>query len=100
MNAQQIQENYMAGEKTFLKLFNMPKTELLELLKEICGTKVSEDVLENSSNVYKEITNDVPQKLIIASWDKLEITPFGIKYVKEHGQSTQIIDFNKFFTIP
>lgn len=77
----------------------MPKKELLETLKEICGDRVSKETLEESSNVYKKLTNDEPTELSIASWDSLIISPFGITYQKEHGTAERIVEFNKFFKI-
>lgn len=95
-----VMSKHRIGKEIFVKFFNMPKKELLEILREICGDRVTKDVFEDSSNVYKELTNDEPTKLTVASWNKVTITPFGIDYQREHSTSETIVEFNRFFKLP
>lgn len=94
-----ILEKFEFGKPTFLKFFNMPKEELLKILTEICGDRVSKETLEPSSAIHKEIVNDEPVKLTVMSWNSIIITPFGIDYLREHGQNEKIVEFNKFFKL-
>ena len=92
-------ELYNIGFPIFQKFFEMPKPELLKVLREICGDNVSPETLEDSSSVRKEIIDDVPNSLKVCSWDTLEISPFGIHFRSEHGNSKKIVEFNKFFKL-
>lgn len=92
-------EQYNIGFPIFKKLFDMPKPELLKVLKEICGDNISPETLEDSSGVRKEIVDDIPTTLRVCSWDTLEISPFGIHFKTEHGHSKKIVEFNKFFKL-
>ncbi len=99
MSLPDFQEQWNTGLPVFLKLFNMPKAELLPLLKEICGDRIPDDLFESTTHVYKETCDDEPTKIKVASWDKIDISPFGIHYTKEHGPTTKIVEFNKFFVL-
>ena len=77
----------------------MPKSELLQVLQEICGDKVSVETFEETTNVRKISLDDEPEKITISSWESLEITPFGIQKIKRHGTDEQIVKFNKFFKL-
>lgn len=100
MNAvEEYLEKHRIGFPTFEKLFNLKKEELLKVLREICIEKKYEDILENSSNVYKYIENDLPTKIRVCSWSSVEITPTGIYYKPEHGDGHSITLFHKFFVL-
>ena len=92
-------ELYKIGFPIFKKFFDMSKPELLKVLREICGDRISPETLDDTSSVRKEIIDDVPNSLKVCSWDTLEISPFGIHFRREHGQSTKIVEFNKFFKL-
>lgn len=95
-----ILEKYETGLPTFLRLFEMKKPELLVILREICGDRVTKETLEDSSIVYKEIRNDEPDSITVASWDKISISPFGINFQREHSTAENIVEFNQFFKLP
>lgn len=99
MVAQYI-ERYNIGFPTFEKLFNLKKDELLIILREVCHKDNQyKEVLEDNSNVYKSIENDLPTKIKICSWSTIEVTPTGIYYKPEHGQGHDIVLFDKFFVL-
>lgn len=96
---QEYLEKHRIGFPTFEKLFNLKKDELLKVLKDICIERKYDDILEDSSNIYKYIENDLPTKIRVCSWSSIEITPTGIYYKPEHGNGHDIALFNKFFVL-
>ena len=92
-----FEEQWKQGYPVFEKLFNLKKDELKVLLLEICGDKYEE--LIKNCRVYKSITDDRPDKIEVCFYDKLSITPFGINYCPEHGEGSEVVKFNKFFTL-
>ena len=93
-------ERYDIGFPTFEKLFNLKKDELIEILKDVCiGNSNATELLKEAPNVYKFIENDLPTKIKLCSWSTLEVTPTGIFYKPEHGQGSDVVNFNKFFVL-
>lgn len=92
-----FEEQWKTGYPVFEKLFNLKKDELKPLLLEICGENYKE--LIDNCRVYKSITDDQPNKVEVCFYDKLVITPFGINYWPEHGECSEVVKFNKFFTL-
>jgi hypothetical protein len=93
-------EKHRIGFPTFEKLFGLKMDKLLEVVYEITSHhEKSKYILNEKPRVYKEIENDEPKKIIIASWGSLEITPTGIYHKPEHGCGDDVVLFNKFFTL-
>ena len=92
-----FQKQWEVGYPIFEKLFNLKKAELKVLLLEICGDSYKE-IIDNC-RVYKSITDDQPDKIEVCFYDKLVITPFGINYWPEHGEGSEVVKFNRFFTL-
>lgn len=95
-----IEKQYALGLPIFEKLFNLSSVELREKIKEICGSKVSnQHLFTDSSNVRKTILNDRPQEIVLEFYDSISISPFGISYSPEHGQGKKLVEFDKFFVL-
>jgi hypothetical protein len=95
-----IVKQFEEGFPIFEKLFNLNSVELKNKLKEICGEEFSADNLfSESSHVTKTIVNDRPQEVVVDFYDTISISPIGINYQPEHGESRKIVSFNKFFVL-
>lgn len=99
-----IHAQYKIGFPVFEKLFNTPSAQLKELLKEILSghmETIDGDYLlsKEGGSVYKESTNDRPTSISISAYGTISISPFGITYKPEHGDSKKLIEFNKYFKL-
>lgn len=93
-------EKHRVGFPTFEKLFNLKMDKLLDVVKEISSHhEKAKYILDEKPNVYKNIENDEPKKIIISSWGSLEITPTGIYHKPEHGFGEDVVLFTKFFAL-
>jgi hypothetical protein len=96
---EQYLEKYRIGFPTFEKLFNLKSDKLSVVLQKIVGQHECRVVFNDKPNFYKYIENDIPTKIIISAWSKIEITPTGIYYKSEYGQQSDVVLFNEFFTL-
>jgi hypothetical protein len=97
---QNFEEHYQIGNAIFLKLFQLKKDDLIKVMSDMFSdSKRVLDIFENNPTVIKTLRDDEPDTIEIYCYDKLEISWWGVKYKPEHGQSTTIIKFNKFFNV-
>ena len=93
-----VLKRYDKGLVILAQLFEMKKPELLAKLKSICGSKVPEHMFEGSTT-KKTSSDDVPENIEIWHYDCLRVSPFGVTFEPEHGDSRDIIDFNDHFVL-
>lgn len=94
-----IEQKYKDGLPAFKKLFDMNSKDLKAKLSKICGSQIQEHMFDDLAIVKKVIENDEPREIEVWAYDCLSISPFGINFKPEHGNSKTIIEFNQFFTI-
>lgn len=93
-----FKKEYEEGFPTFEKLFNLPYKELKEKVKDICGDNTNGFYFDDAQ-VTKIIKNDKPTSIEIHFYDEISISPTGIYFTPEHGQTKTIVKFNKYFTL-
>ena len=98
-NYDDFQARYEVGKPAFDKLFAMPFEELKKVLREICGSANFHDNFFTEATVKKISTDDNPTEIDLYYYSKLSVTPFGIYYEPEHGNSKLIFEFTRFFKI-
>jgi hypothetical protein len=97
---QEYKEKYEIGFPIFEKFFNLKKDDFVNVMKDIFQDDDSIlEILENKPTVTKTIIDDIPQNISICFYSSIEITYNGISYKPEHGNTSLILKFNKFFNI-
>lgn len=86
------------------ELLKLNDDELREKIRSICGNLITslnlrDNMLDSSSLVIRTIQNMLPKSILFASYDSIEITPFGIQYEHEHGRCIYLVEFNKHFVL-
>jgi hypothetical protein len=101
MEMDSIKEMYDIGLPILTELFNMPFDKLRDKVKEICGREVDRrnDLILKEGTVKKQSSNDVPEYIEIWCYSHIKIHAFGISYIPEHGEGSQLVEFNKFFKL-
>jgi len=93
-----FKKEWEEGFPTFQKLFDLPHKELKDKVKDICGYELG-DFYFDDAQVTKIIKNDKPTSIEIHFYDEITISPTGISFTPEHGQTRNIVKFNKYFTL-
>jgi hypothetical protein len=96
--AESILQQYEIGQTVLNQLFTLNCTELRKILSEICIGQVPTEFFKDC-RIEKLSANDIAENISMYNYDSLCINAFGIKFRKEHGDSKQIVTFNKFFTL-
>jgi len=94
-------EKHRIGEPIFLKLFELKKDKLIEVLKKVLASYPRPmDIFEDGTPRVTKITeDDVPDKIFVACYDVIVITSTGIRFKPEHKNEERVLDFNEFFTL-
>lgn len=97
---EQYMEKHRIGQPIFLKLFELNKDKLLQVIKSILTDHPdSIDLIENGPRVTKTIVDDMPDTIKIAIYGVIIITSLGIGFKPEHGHEHRVFAFDKFFTL-
>lgn len=97
---QKFEEHFEIGNPIFLKLFHLKKDDLIKVMSDMFSDDKSIlELVQNNPTVIKTLKNDEPDTMKICYYDALEISWWGVKYKPEHGSSTTILKFNKFFNV-
>jgi len=92
-----IMKKYEYGLTILNDLFKMSIPEFKEKLLSILNSTYDEIV--KNGRVEKITSNDIPECINIYFYDKITISPFGIDYKPEHGESRNLISFNQHFKL-
>ena len=97
---EEYKQKYEIGFPIFEKLFHLKKEDFVKVMKDIFQDNNSAlEILENNPSVIKTLRNDEPEEIKIYFYDGIEINYLGINYKPEHGPSTRILKFDKFFNV-
>ena len=97
---EEYKQKYDIGFPIFNKLFNLKKENFVKVMKDICQDNESVlEILENKPTVIKTLKDDEPQDISVCFYSSIEITYSGICYKPEHGCSSYILKFDKFFNV-
>jgi len=94
-----IVENGLIGKKTLYALFPLRKDDLIEELKEILGDDVKDFWETTPISVRKTLDDDVPQEILLCSYDTIIIDSYGISFKPEHGVAKKLRKFDKHFVL-
>ena len=98
--ADQYKEQYEIGFTIFEKLFRLGKEDFIVLMKNIFqDNKEVMQILDNKPTVIKTSKDDVPDEILICFYSMISINHLGVQFKPEHGSSSMILKFNKFFNI-
>lgn len=87
------------GIEILKELFKLSHIELRAKLQDICGDKIKDPDIFEKGHVHKTVDNDEPEHIKIYYYDCLSVSPFGITFEPEHGESRSIVEFNKYFKL-
>lgn len=97
---EKYREQHEVGFPIFEKLFNLKKDDFIKVMKDIFhDNKNIIQILENNPSAIKTLRDDEPDVINIYFYDSMEITYSGVRYIPEHGSSTMVLKFDKFFNI-
>jgi hypothetical protein len=97
---EKFQKRYDIGFPIFEKLFQLKKDDFIKVMKNIFqDNKDVMSILENTPVVMKTLRNDEPDTITLHFYGSISLDYHGVKYVPEHGSSTEILKFDKFFNI-
>jgi hypothetical protein len=89
------------GQPALNEFFSLNRKEIKEKIRDIIGESWFDEhcsgMIEHGT-VIKMTSNDVPEKIEIYYYDKIEITQFGIYFHPEHGDRKILRNFDKYFT--
>jgi len=93
-----IEKVYKDGLKILEKLNKLSDSELKSKLNDIIGDDINNKndlILSDNSQTDRKIRNEVINEITIYYYDGIRISPFGINYCPEHGESVKLLDFDK-----
>jgi superfamily II helicase len=82
-------------------LMQMGDSEIRKKVRSICGDKIPDAdlILGPSSGVVRTIRSEKPDKIEIAYYDVITITPYGISFKPEHGDRRELVAFGPHFVL-
>jgi len=82
-------------------LMKMSDTEIKNKVRDICGDRIPDNdlILGENSAVIRTIHNEKPQKIEIAYYDVISITPFSISFNPEPGENKELVAFGPHFVL-
>jgi hypothetical protein len=82
-------------------LMKMNDNEIREKVLSVCGDVIPDTdlILGPSSCVVRTIRSEKPEKIEIAYYDLITITPYGISFKPEHGDRREIVAFGPHFVL-
>jgi hypothetical protein len=95
-----FEKQYKIGQPIFEELFKLSSKEIIEKIKSICGSRISnEHFFDTIPTVEKKSVDDRPTDIKLHSYDGIEISAFGIRWCPEHGESIKLLEFNEHFKL-
>ena len=98
----EITLQYEQGLPILQAFMEMTDAEIKAKVKSIGGSDIPDNglILGENSDVHRSIRNEKPEKITIAYYDKLVISPWGINFESEHGHNNKkIATFNQHFKL-
>lgn len=102
MSVEDIQKKYDMGLPILEEFMKMTDLEIKAKLKSIVGDQINDSdyLLSKDSHVQRVIENEVASKITVSYYDSIEISPFGISFVGEHGYNNRkLVEFNEHFKL-
>lgn len=98
-----LHKQYKIGYPILSKMAGLNKSNLIALLKDIfIGNSRVLELLDDDPSISKVVTigeSEHVNEITLTYYDQIQINAFGIKWKPEHGSSTSLLTFNKFFNI-
>jgi hypothetical protein len=94
---ERVKTNEEIGEEVFMELYRMPKDEMYNVLRIMCGEETDKDTFENAP-LKRELIDEVPTTLVISSYDVITINRRGIQIF--NGNVGKSIKFDQCFKLP
>jgi hypothetical protein len=93
-------KEWEVGYPHFEKLCKMNSKEIKDKLKSILsGLDIPEHLFDDSAAVKIIISDDTYIGMEVWCYDHLSVSPFGITYIPEHGESRTVLKFTEHFVI-